>query len=92
MCEGRQETVKVRGPLSSNHGEMVVQWALDGMGIALRSQWDVAQHFQSGRLVQLLPDWTQQANVWAVYQPRRPVAAKVRACVAFLQEYLNPRT
>ena len=92
VCEGRQETVKVRGPLSSNHGEMVVQWALDGMGIALRSQWDVAQHFQSGRLVQLLPDWTQQANVWAVYQPRRPVAAKVRACVAFLQGYLNPRT
>ena len=89
VSEGQQETVKVHGPLSANHGEMVVQWALDGLGIALRSQWDVAQHFQSGRLVPVLPEWTQQANVWAVYQPRKPVAAKVQACVAFLQSYLS---
>ncbi|KAG1243861.1 hypothetical protein G6F65_022143 [Rhizopus arrhizus] len=35
---GRQaHTVKVRGPLSANNGEMVVQWAVDGRGIILRS-------------------------------------------------------
>jgi LysR family transcriptional activator of dmlA len=27
------------GPLSANNGEMVVQWAVDGCGIALRSRW-----------------------------------------------------
>ena len=31
----REHTVKVRGPLSANNGEMVVQWAVDGRGIAI---------------------------------------------------------
>ena len=34
--------VKVRGPLSTNHGEIAVDWALAGHGIILRSEWDVA--------------------------------------------------
>lgn len=38
----QEQAVKVRGPLSANHGEMAVQWAVDGHGIVLRSLWDVA--------------------------------------------------
>ncbi len=29
-------------PCPANNGEMVVQWAVDGRGVALRSMWDVA--------------------------------------------------
>jgi LysR family transcriptional activator of dmlA len=36
---GRQETVKVRGTLSSNGGDAGVLWALDGFGIMMRSMW-----------------------------------------------------
>lgn len=82
-----EHSVKVTGPLSSNHGEVVVQWALDGRGIALRSMWDVGEHLRTGRLVQVLPAWRQEANVWAVYPTRLQVSAKVRVCVEFLQEY-----
>lgn len=81
-------TVKVRGPLSSNNGEMVVQWAVDGRGIALRSTWDVAPMLADGRLVQLLPAFTQPADVWAVYPSRLEHAAKLRVCVEFLQEWV----
>lgn len=83
------ETVKVRGPLSANNGEMVVQWAVDGRGIALRSLWDVGVHLRAGRLVQMLPDWYQEANVWAVYPTRLDRSAKVRVCVEFLEEYFR---
>ncbi len=38
-CDGRQDSVRVRGPLSSNSGEIVLQWALDARGILLRSLW-----------------------------------------------------
>ena len=38
-----QHAIKVTGPLSSNHGEIVHQWCLDGQGIALRSWWDVVK-------------------------------------------------
>ena len=84
-----ERTLKVTGPLSANHGEIVVQWALDGHGIALRSLWDVREHLRSGRLVQVLPEWGQEANVWAVYPTRLQVSAKVRVCVEFLMEYFQ---
>ncbi|MEG3000454.1 MAG: LysR substrate-binding domain-containing protein [Comamonas sp.] len=87
---GAQErSVKVTGPLSTNHGEMAVQWARDGHGIVLRSLWDVAADLQSGSLVQLLPEWRQEANVWAVYPTRLERSAKVRVCVEFLQDFFR---
>ncbi|MFY3386808.1 LysR family transcriptional regulator [Paracidovorax sp. MALMAid1276] len=87
LRSGAVETVvKVRGPLSANNGEMAVQWAVDGRGIVLRSLWDVGAHLRAGRLVQVLPDWQQEANVWAVYPTRLERSAKVRVCVEFLQE------
>ena len=92
LCSGAQEcTVKVTGPLSTNHGEMAVQWALDGHGIVLRSQWDVAAHVAAGRLVPVLPQWRQAANIWAVYPMRLERSAKVRVCVEFLQAYFAQR-
>ena len=90
LRSGAQErSVKVTGTLSSNHGEMALQWAIDGHGIVLRSQWDVATHIASGRLVQVLPEWLQPANIWAVYPQRLERSAKVRVCVEFLQTYFE---
>jgi LysR family transcriptional activator of dmlA len=82
-------TLKVTGPLSSNNGEMAVQWALDGHGIVLRSIWDVRADLAAGRLVQLLPAWTQEANIWAVYPCRLSRSAKVRVAVEFLAQYFR---
>jgi len=84
----KEHTIKVRGPLSSNNGEMVVQWAVDGRGIALRSTWDVGPQIAEGKLVHILADYSQEANVWAVYPSRLDTSAKVRVCVEFLQTHL----
>ncbi|AWL07043.1 LysR substrate-binding domain-containing protein [Massilia oculi] len=83
-----EETVKVSGVLSTNHGEIALRWALDGAGIILRSRWHAQPHLDAGRLVQLLPDFTQEANVWAVYPRRLGNSAKVRVCVEFLEREL----
>ena len=82
-----ERTLKVTGPLSTNNGEMAVQWAVDGHGIILRSVWDVRAEIAAGRLVQLLPAWTQEANIWAVYPSRLSRSAKVRVAVEFLQAH-----
>lgn len=79
--------IKVTGPLSSNHGEIVHQWCLDGQGIALRSWWDVSENIASGHLVQVLPEYYQPANVWAVYVSRLATSAKVRITVEFLRQH-----
>ncbi|TSH92946.1 LysR family transcriptional regulator [Verticiella sediminum] len=81
-----ERTVKVTGPLSTNNGEIAVQWGAAGRGIILRSRWDVAPLLRDGRLVALLPAWRQEANIWAVYPSRLATSAKVRVCVEFLQD------
>jgi LysR family transcriptional activator of dmlA len=83
---GEPASIKVTGPLSTNHGEVAVQWALAGRGIVLRSVWDVEPLLASGELQRILPEVTQPANVWAVYPARLAASAKVRVCVDFLTE------
>lgn len=85
----REHAVKVSGALSSNHGEVVLRWALDGRGIVLRSMWQVAPLLQTGQLVQVLPGWRQSAKIWAVYPLRLERSAKLRVAVEFLADWFR---
>jgi LysR family transcriptional activator of dmlA len=87
----RQETVKVRGALSSNDGESALAWALDGHGILMRSQWDAAELLRAGTLVPVLPDWRPpDADIYLVFQTKHTVSAKTRALVDFLLAEFAP--
>jgi LysR family transcriptional regulator, transcriptional activator for dmlA len=86
----RSETVKVRGPLSTNDGEIAVNWALAGHGIVMRAEWDIARYLRSGRLKQVLENWqTPPADIYAVYPQRHQVSARVRAFVNFAAEHFG---
>ncbi|MBL8335328.1 MAG: LysR family transcriptional regulator [Rhodoferax sp.] len=86
----RTTLFKVRGPLSTNDGEIAVGWALAGHGIVLRAEWDIARYLRSGRLVQVLPHCsTPPADVYAVYAPRHQVSARVRAFVEHLAAHFG---
>lgn len=84
-----EESVKVTGPLSANNGEIVHQWAVDGRGIALRSWWDVGESLENGRLVQVLPEYHQPANIWAVHAAPLATSAKIRVTVEFFRQYFQ---
>jgi LysR family transcriptional activator of dmlA len=94
LTRGRkQETVKVRGPLSSNDGETALIWALDGHGILMRSEWDVQSHLRSGALKLVLPDWSlPSADVYAVCGERMNLSAKVSALIDFLAQWFARAT
>ncbi|MCR4265097.1 LysR family transcriptional regulator [Nitratireductor sp. ZSWI3] len=77
-------SAKVGGALSTNDGEIALGWVLDGHGIMLRSEWDIAQHIRSGRLRIVLPEYMQTANISAVYPERHNLSAKVRVFVDHL--------
>ena len=81
--------IKVSGPLSANNGEIVRQWAIDGHGIILRSTWDICREIEAGVLMPVLPQYFQQADVWAVYPSRLSVSAKVKVCVEFLEQWFE---
>lgn len=84
-----EETVKVTGPVASNHSDIVRQWALEGYGVIMASVWDVASSLQSGALVRVLPNHLQRADVWAVTSARSSSSAKIRVCVEFLKQQLT---
>lgn len=91
LSRGKQtETIKVHGKLSTNDGEVALNWALEGHGILMRAEWDVAKYLRSGRLVQVLADYeTPSADVYAVYLERLNLSAKVAYFVEHLRDYLS---
>jgi len=79
------ESVRTRGNLTTNDGEIAVSWALDGHGILMRAEWDIERYLRNGRLVQVLPQYyTPDADIHAVYPQRHQLAARVRAFVDFV--------
>lgn len=86
----RTESVRVSGPLSSNDGDVVLGWALDGHGILIRSEWDLARYLESGRLRQLLPDYKlENADLYAYYPTRQHLSMRVRSFLDFLAAELR---
>ena len=87
LIDGRSEIVKVHRALSSNDGDIVQGWALDGQGIVIRSEWDVAKYLESGRLRQILPEFAlPSADLYAYYPSKQNLPARVRAFINFLVE------
>ena len=88
----RTAAIKTRGNLTTNDGEIAVNWALDGHGILMRAEWDINRYLRSGRLVQVLPQYeTPGADIYAVCPQRHQLSARVRAFVDFLAEGLGRR-
>lgn len=86
LSDGTREVrVKVSGPLGANHGEVAADWALDGHGIVLRSEWDVAPLLRDGRLVRVLAPWMgAAADIHAIWPPHHRQSPRVRAFADFL--------
>lgn len=89
----KTEAIKTRGNLTTNDGEIAVNWALDGHGILMRAEWDIQRYLVSGRLVQVLPQYfTPDADIFAVYPQRHQMAVRVRAFVEFVAQSFGQRS
>lgn len=80
------------GPLQTNSSEVIREAVIGGVGIALRSTWDVGRELSDGRLVQVLPDLegSRTVAIHAVYPSRRFLPAKVRVFIDYLAELYGP--
>ena len=89
---GKSGSVRVSGRYVCDNWEVLREWALAGLGIALKSTWDVRRHLEDGSLVPLLPGYTFASDVaiWAVYPHRRHLSAKTRVFIDFLAESFGP--
>jgi DNA-binding transcriptional LysR family regulator len=82
--------VPVSGPMESDHGDVLTNWALDGHGIILKARFEVAEHLASGRLVPVLehepPVPVQMA---CLYTHRRRQDPKTRLFIDFMVEKIQ---
>jgi DNA-binding transcriptional LysR family regulator len=90
--QGKPGSVRVTGRYACDNWEVLRDWAVAGLGVALKSTWDVRRHLEEGRLVSLLPGYTFATDVaiYAVYPHRRHLPAKTRAFIEFLAESFGP--
>ncbi|MEC5409661.1 LysR family transcriptional regulator [Paraburkholderia sp. MPAMCS5] len=90
MQDDHVEALKVKGALSSNDGDIVLRWALDGHGILIRSEWDLAKYVQSGRLKLVLPNIVlPSADLFVYYPSQRNQTARARAFIDFLIDHFQ---
>lgn len=83
--------VQVSGNFEANSADAVYHAALSGLGLARLSTYLVAEDIREGRLVHVLPEYTQEfAEILAIYPDRRHLAPKVRAFIDFLVERFLP--
>ena len=89
--KGRSQPLAVRGRLGLNHSEAILDAVMAGHGIALLSDWLVADQLRAGRLVQVLPEVrTEGFPIHAVWQKSQHLSARVRHVVDLLAERFVP--
>lgn len=85
------QTLRIHPVFASNDGEVIRAWALGGLGIVERSEWDVAADLRAGRLIHVLPDWhLQDADVVAILSPRTQRTARTERFIEMLYAGLHP--
>jgi DNA-binding transcriptional LysR family regulator len=89
---GMPGSVRVTARYVCDNWEVVREWALAGLGVALKSTWDVRGLLENGSLVALCPGYTFDTDVaiYAVYPHRRFLPAKTRAFIEFLADSFGP--
>ncbi|RNF32081.1 LysR family transcriptional regulator [Massilia aurea] len=81
---GKPFNVKVSGDRQSSDGEVLRDWALDGMGVTFKNGWDVQRDLDAGRLETVLDDFSAgPVDLYAVY-PVSPPSRRVAALVDHL--------
>jgi DNA-binding transcriptional LysR family regulator len=90
--DGKPGSVRVAGRYACDSWEVLREWARAGLGIALKSTWDVHRLLAEGSLVEVCPGYTFHSDVaiYAVYPSRRFLPAKTRVFIEFLAESFGP--
>ncbi|WP_445682309.1 LysR family transcriptional regulator [Radicibacter daui] len=68
---GQALAIPVNGPVTTNEPDLMLQMALDGLGVAYLLEHEVAPHLKSGRLIRKLADWTPSFPGFHLYYPSR---------------------
>jgi DNA-binding transcriptional LysR family regulator len=82
---GAITNLTVSGNMDSTSSDVLIDWALDGHGVIMKSVWDVSKELENGALVPALAGfWPRDLSLNALMPSRREQPAKTRAFINFL--------
>lgn len=88
-----RDSIRVVPAYTSNDGSVAREWAEQGLGLVLRSEWDTREAVAHGKLVRVLADWAfDSAPVTLLVPTRRGRTARLQALMAFLEDALGAST
>jgi DNA-binding transcriptional LysR family regulator len=88
--QGRSLRTEVDGPMIVNDTDLMVQAALDGVGIAYLLDQQAQPYIDTGALVHIMPEWMPSFGGFYLYHSsRRQTPPQLRAFIDFLKEHIN---
>ncbi len=83
-----KHSLRIRGTLFSNLGEVLRQAALIGLGISMHPYYMVSDDLAAGRLVAVLPqEVPEPLEIFVIYSSRHSLPDRVRRLVGFLKDW-----
>jgi DNA-binding transcriptional LysR family regulator len=83
--DGELVRVSPNGRVRVTAAEGLRAAVLAGLGYAIGSDWGFARDIESGRVVEVLRDWSlPPADLWALFPAGRQPSARTRAFVDFI--------
>ncbi|MGJ7467710.1 LysR family transcriptional regulator [Comamonas thiooxydans] len=91
LVDGHQRQLRVDGRFSCNSVEGVRAACIQGLGLAMMTQWDVVEETSGGSLIPVLLEEAAppSLSVWALYPTRKYVPQRVRAFISELKFVLE---
>lgn len=84
-------TVRLNSALSSNDGTVVRDWAIDGLGVVARSEWDCARLIAQEKLRRVLPAWRlEPAPIMALTPTRQGLTIRQQVFLDAAKHAFNP--
>lgn len=85
--------INVAGPMTLGNTNLMVDAALAGIGIAWIPDYQVVEHLASGRLVQLLPEWSPSLpGAWLYYPANRHPPTALRLFTQAVREWADSQS
>lgn len=90
---GEERLIRATGPLTANNGDVLLQAAIDGVGLALLPSFFVCAALEQGTLREVLADPPQPGiGIHMVYPPGLYLQPKTRAFIDFLIAHFKSRS
>lgn len=90
--KGQPDIIRITPTLASNEGRVIKDWAIAGLGIIMRSEWDVQPQINSGDLIRLLPTYSlPNADIVALLSsPSKERSARISGFISLLKDRITP--